>query len=205
MRICFCFISKLIQRPPWHFLLFPATPRFPSFCCAPKAARKPWDRLRDPWWLGKAGDQPALEVNPTCSCRACLEMGHALPEPHKPGLTVLQSMVESPWSFSSTNTCVATKGIVAAFLINQEQKRNKNWRSDNCTSECLRTCFSHSFSKFMLDTQEYFLKNAEKIFRPQPSVHLVYWKCLTDSSIISFWFDCESLAMLPLLEILFVP
>lgn len=118
------------------FLLLPATSRFPSFWYASKAARKHWDRLRDPWWLGKAGDQPVLEVNPTCSCRASMETGHALPQPHKPGLTVLQSAVERSWSSSNTNTCMATKGVVAAFLGNQEQERKKKWRSDkNCPSE----------------------------------------------------------------------
>lgn len=158
-----CFISKLIQRPPWHFsyLQHADFPPFGVHQRLPGNLDVDWD----PWWLGKAGDQAALEGNPTCSC---MEMGHALPETYKPGLTVLQSMVESPWSSSSTDTCMATKGIVSAFLVNQEQTRNKNWRSDKNYPSFSRTWSSHSFNKFMLDTQEYFLKNAEKYSEHSP-------------------------------------
>lgn len=204
--------SVSILCPSWYrglhgtFYSYLLHPDSPVLFLHWKAGRKSRDKLKYPCWLAKAGDQPVLEVNPTCSCRAACR-GRTCPA------VAMQTWAHLTPKHGGEHMVLSEhkptrdhKRSCRCFLGWPGTERNqKNGETTGIVHKSiLTTGSSHSFSKFMLKlrTQTCFPTNAEKIFRAQPSVQLVYWKCLTDITVISFWFRCDILVMLSLSEIL---
>lgn len=64
-----CLISKLVQRPPWHFLQLPASPGFPSPLCASEGWQKTLRETERSLLTCQGWRSATLEANPTCSCK----------------------------------------------------------------------------------------------------------------------------------------